>query len=82
MSQTPSMRVEHGMLQRGRAPTPLTKDGVPERAMDTRLCIALFNCLAQTRPGLVVATRVLSQQTSCPTGGTDVGVVHVIRYLQ
>ena len=61
--------------------------GTGERLSETeaklaRRTIARFNYMAQDRPDLSVVSRLLSSCMSQPTGGTQVGIKRVLRYIK
>ena len=53
-----------------------------EGARRIRRGIARINYMAQDRPDLSVASRMLSQRMAKPTSGTEVGLKRVIRYVR
>jgi hypothetical protein len=85
------LKREWGMESCKPADTPITKQfaeemntGDPlgdEEARKARRAIARVNYMAQDRPDLSVAARVLSQGMAHPHEGINVGIKRVIRYL-
>jgi hypothetical protein len=83
---------EWGMKQCTVVDTPVTKDGadkigvgdeLPEdEAKRARRAIARINYMAQDRPDLSVAARLLSQHMAVPREGVVPGIKRVIRYIQ
>jgi hypothetical protein len=83
---------EWGMTQCRPVDTPITKSqieeintGEPLKEEDSRKvrrAIARINYMAQDRPDLAVASRILSQGMSSPHEGIQGGIKRVIRYLK
>jgi hypothetical protein len=83
---------EWGMEQCSLVDTPITKEGQDqagsgeelkeEEARNVRRSIARINYMAQDRPDLSVAARILSQNMSQPRAGVLSVIKRVIRYLR
>lgn len=82
------MRRESGMQKCSAAPISITKGtserarARPERSRSARRSVAILSYLAQDRPDLSAAARILSQQMSKPTEVIEVVVQSVIWYAQ
>ena len=83
---------EWGLAQCKPVDTPITKSQIEEMntgeplkeedARKARRAIARVNYMAQDRPDLAVASRILSQGMAAPHEGIQGGIKRVIRYLK